>query len=124
MINGGSFANQWISFIAFLVLGIGGLLYRAERRPALQARDTGEYPLPFGDVLLHRERADWPPRNRRIERPTCALLGAGRGVWFSDCRDARSATPELTLHSAAQHTSQMKDRVVLTRRERRVGAFT
>jgi ABC-type Na+ efflux pump permease subunit len=27
IINGGSFANQWISFIAFLVLGIGGLLY-------------------------------------------------------------------------------------------------
>lgn len=27
VINGGSFANQWISFIAFLILGIGGLLY-------------------------------------------------------------------------------------------------
>ena len=27
VINRGSFANQWISFIAFLVLGIGGLLY-------------------------------------------------------------------------------------------------
>ena len=27
IVNGGSFANQWISFIAFLVLGIGGLLY-------------------------------------------------------------------------------------------------
>jgi ABC-type transport system involved in multi-copper enzyme maturation permease subunit len=27
VINGGSFANQWVSFIAFLVLGIGGLLY-------------------------------------------------------------------------------------------------
>lgn len=27
VINGGSFANQWLSFIAFLVLGIGGLLY-------------------------------------------------------------------------------------------------
>jgi ABC-type Na+ efflux pump permease subunit len=27
IINGGSFANQWMSFIAFLVLGIGGLLY-------------------------------------------------------------------------------------------------
>lgn len=27
IINGGSFANQWLSFIAFLVLGIGGLLY-------------------------------------------------------------------------------------------------
>jgi len=25
VINGGSFANQWVSFIAFLVLGIGGL---------------------------------------------------------------------------------------------------
>ena len=25
--NGGSFANQWLSFIAFLILGIGGLLY-------------------------------------------------------------------------------------------------
>jgi hypothetical protein len=25
VINGGSFANQWLSFIAFLVLGIGGL---------------------------------------------------------------------------------------------------
>jgi ABC-type Na+ efflux pump permease subunit len=27
VINGGSFGNQWISFISFLVLGIGGLLY-------------------------------------------------------------------------------------------------
>lgn len=27
VINRGSFANQWLSFIAFLVLGIGGLLY-------------------------------------------------------------------------------------------------
>ena len=27
IINGGSFANQWLSFIAFLALGIGGLLY-------------------------------------------------------------------------------------------------
>lgn len=27
VINGGSFANQWLSFISFLVLGIGGLLY-------------------------------------------------------------------------------------------------
>ncbi len=27
VINPGSFANQWISFIAFLILGIGGLLY-------------------------------------------------------------------------------------------------
>jgi ABC-type transport system involved in multi-copper enzyme maturation permease subunit len=27
VINGGDFANQWVSFIAFLVLGIGGLLY-------------------------------------------------------------------------------------------------
>ncbi len=27
VINGGSFANQWMSFISFLVLGIGGLLY-------------------------------------------------------------------------------------------------
>jgi ABC-type Na+ efflux pump permease subunit len=27
VINGGSFANQWVSFIAFLVLGIGGLWY-------------------------------------------------------------------------------------------------
>jgi ABC-type Na+ efflux pump permease subunit len=27
VINGGSFANQWLSFIAFLVLGIGGLIW-------------------------------------------------------------------------------------------------
>ena len=27
VINGGSFANQWLSFIAFLALGIGGLMY-------------------------------------------------------------------------------------------------
>jgi ABC-type Na+ efflux pump permease subunit len=27
VINGGSFANQWVSFISFLVLGIGGLLF-------------------------------------------------------------------------------------------------
>jgi len=27
VINGGSFANQWLSFIAFLILGIGGLMY-------------------------------------------------------------------------------------------------
>jgi ABC-type Na+ efflux pump permease subunit len=27
VINGGSFANQWVSFVAFLVLGIGGLWY-------------------------------------------------------------------------------------------------
>ena len=27
IINGGSFANQWLSFLAFLILGIGGLLY-------------------------------------------------------------------------------------------------
>lgn len=27
VINGGDFANQWLSFIAFLSLGIGGLLY-------------------------------------------------------------------------------------------------
>jgi len=27
VINGGSFANQWLSFVAFLILGIGGLLY-------------------------------------------------------------------------------------------------
>ncbi len=27
VINGGSFANQWASFIAFLAVGIGGLLY-------------------------------------------------------------------------------------------------
>ena len=27
VVNGGSFANQWLSFIAFLILGIGGLLY-------------------------------------------------------------------------------------------------
>ena len=27
VINGGSFANQWVSFVSFLVLGIGGLLF-------------------------------------------------------------------------------------------------
>jgi ABC-type Na+ efflux pump permease subunit len=27
VINGGSFANQWVSFISFLVVGVGGLLY-------------------------------------------------------------------------------------------------
>src|SRR5262245_61703202 len=27
VINGGSFANQWLSFIAFLALGIGGLMW-------------------------------------------------------------------------------------------------
>jgi ABC-type Na+ efflux pump permease subunit len=27
IINGGSFANQWLSFVAFLTVGIGGLLY-------------------------------------------------------------------------------------------------
>jgi hypothetical protein len=27
VINGGSFGNQWVSFVSFLVLGIGGLLY-------------------------------------------------------------------------------------------------
>lgn len=27
VVNGGSFANQWLSFLAFLVLGIGGLMY-------------------------------------------------------------------------------------------------
>jgi hypothetical protein len=27
IVNGGSFGNQWLSFISFLVLGIGGLLY-------------------------------------------------------------------------------------------------
>jgi hypothetical protein len=27
IINGGSFANQWLSFVAFLAVGIGGLLY-------------------------------------------------------------------------------------------------
>ena len=27
VINGGSFGNQWFSFISFLILGIGGLLY-------------------------------------------------------------------------------------------------
>ncbi len=27
VINGGSFANQWVSFVSFLILGIGGLLY-------------------------------------------------------------------------------------------------
>lgn len=27
VINGGSFGNQWFSFVSFLVLGIGGLLY-------------------------------------------------------------------------------------------------
>jgi len=27
IINGGSFANQWVSFIAFLVVGIGGLMW-------------------------------------------------------------------------------------------------
>jgi ABC-type transport system involved in multi-copper enzyme maturation permease subunit len=27
IINGGSFANQWLSFLAFLAVGIGGLLY-------------------------------------------------------------------------------------------------
>ena len=27
VINGGSFGNQWVSFISFLILGIGGLLY-------------------------------------------------------------------------------------------------
>ncbi|MBA4067347.1 MAG: hypothetical protein C0501_27285 [Isosphaera sp.] len=27
VVNGGSFANQWLSFISFLILGIGGLLY-------------------------------------------------------------------------------------------------
>ncbi len=27
VINGGSFANQWVSFVSFLVLGIGGLMY-------------------------------------------------------------------------------------------------
>lgn len=27
VINGGSFTNQWVSFISFLVLGIGGLLF-------------------------------------------------------------------------------------------------
>jgi hypothetical protein len=27
LINGGSFANQWLSFVSFLVLGIGGLMW-------------------------------------------------------------------------------------------------
>lgn len=27
VINGGDFANQWLSFVAFLVVGIGGFLY-------------------------------------------------------------------------------------------------
>ena len=37
VINGGSFANQWVSFIAFLVVGIGGLLYVLSARPAFTA---------------------------------------------------------------------------------------
>ena len=43
VINGGDFANQWVSFIAFLVLGIGGLLYvlSADRpSPALTMAST------------------------------------------------------------------------------------
>jgi ABC-type Na+ efflux pump permease subunit len=43
VINGGDFANQWVSFIAFLVLGIGGLLYvlSADRpSPALTLAST------------------------------------------------------------------------------------
>ncbi len=43
VINGGDFANQWVSFIAFLVLGIGGLLWvlTADRpSPALSLGST------------------------------------------------------------------------------------
>jgi ABC-type Na+ efflux pump permease subunit len=43
VINGGSFANQWLSFIGFLVLGIGGLLWvlSADRpSPALSLGST------------------------------------------------------------------------------------
>ncbi|MGL4423429.1 MAG: ABC transporter permease [Gemmataceae bacterium] len=43
VINGGSFANQWLSFISFLVLGIGGLLWvlSADRpSPALSLGST------------------------------------------------------------------------------------
>ena len=41
VINGGSFGNQWLSFIAFIGLGIGGLLVRAERGPAVAGADAG-----------------------------------------------------------------------------------
>ncbi len=43
VVNGGSFGNQWVSFISFLVLGIGGLLYvlSADRpSPALSLAST------------------------------------------------------------------------------------
>ena len=58
VINGGSFANQWVSFISFLVLGIGGLLLRAECRPTVRRDHARKRRLPARDVLLRRDRAD------------------------------------------------------------------
>ncbi|CAN5553373.1 hypothetical protein BH11PLA2_BH11PLA2_05670 [soil metagenome] len=47
VINGGSFANQWLSFIAFLVLGIGGLMWvlNGERPSAALAMGAVMCPL-------------------------------------------------------------------------------
>ena len=91
VINGGSFANQWVSFISFLVLGIGGLLYvlSADRpSPALSFASVF-CPLAMFycivNVLIGRPGTD------ESGDPLMPFLVHGRGVRFRNHRDAAPA---------------------------------
>ena len=82
VINGGSFANQWVSFISFLVLGIGGLLYvlSADRPSGADARERR---VPAGDVLLRRERPHRRPGTDESADPLMPFLMLGAAFGFT-----------------------------------------
>ena len=81
IINGGSFANQWISFIAFLVLGIGGLLYVL----------SADRPSPASGPATARQ----PPSRAGLH--TWASLRAGQGGKASPSGCGRKP---VALHTA------------------------
>ena len=91
VINGGSFGNQWVSFISFLILGIGGLLYvlSADRpSPALSLASVA-CPLAMFYCVVNILIAQ--PRYGRIGRPADAVPGDGCRVRVHHLRDAAPA---------------------------------
>ena len=79
IINGGSFGNQWISFISFLVLGIGGLLYvlSADRpSPALSVASVACPVAMFYCVLIILIAKPGTEESSDPLQPVLALCGA------------------------------------------------
>ena len=88
VINGGSFGNQWVSFISFLVLGIGGLLYVLSADRPSPALSLASVLCPIAmfycvvNVLIGRPGTD------ESSDPLIPFLVLGRDVRVHHLRDA------------------------------------